>query len=36
MTDAYLAALARVRGGQLVTFDRGLAALHTDVAVLVP
>ena len=36
VTDAYLAALARARGGRLVTFDRGLAALHRDVAVLVP
>lgn len=36
VTDAYLAALARARGGQLMTFDRGLASLHTDVAVLVP
>ena len=35
-TDAYLAALARVNGGRLVTFDRGLAALHPDVTVLVP
>lgn len=26
VTDAYLAALARVRGGRLVTLDRGLAA----------
>lgn len=36
VTDAYLAALARARGGHLATFDRGLAALHGDVAVLVP
>lgn len=36
VTDAYLAALARARKGQLMTFDRGLAALHGDVAVLVP
>lgn len=35
VTDAYLAALARMRGGRLATFDRGLAALHPDVAVLV-
>lgn len=34
VTDAYLAALARARQGRLVTFDRGLAALHGDVAVL--
>lgn len=33
VTDAYLAALARHFGGRLVTFDRGLAALHADVAV---
>lgn len=32
VTDAYLAALARHHGGKLVTFDRGLALLHTDVA----
>ncbi len=36
VTDAYLAALARHRGGTLATFDRGLAALHPDVAHLVP
>jgi toxin-antitoxin system PIN domain toxin len=36
VTDAYLAALARARHGRLVTFDRGLAALHGDVAVLLP
>jgi uncharacterized protein len=36
VTDAYLAALARVRRGRLATFDRGLAALHADVAFLVP
>lgn len=35
VSDAYLAALARARSAKLVTFDRGLAALHTDVAVLV-
>lgn len=32
VTDAYLAGLARQRGGQLATFDRGLAAMHLDVA----
>lgn len=32
VTDAYLAALARRHGGRLVTFDKGLAALHKDVA----
>ncbi|MCV7281736.1 PIN domain-containing protein [Mycolicibacterium flavescens] len=35
VTDAYLAALARSRKGQLATFDEGLAQLHRDVAVLV-
>lgn len=35
VTDAYLAALARAKRGRLATFDRGLAALHGDVAVLV-
>jgi uncharacterized protein len=33
VTDAYLAALARDNGGKLASFDRGLVALHTDVAV---
>jgi uncharacterized protein len=32
ITDAYLAALARHHGGRLATFDKGLAALHADVA----
>lgn len=36
VTDAYLAAQARRRGGRLATFDRGLAAQHQDVAELVP
>jgi predicted nucleic acid-binding protein len=36
VTDAYLAGLARHRGGRLATFDQGLAALHPDVALLVP
>jgi toxin-antitoxin system PIN domain toxin len=36
VTDAYLAALARSRKARLATFDRGLAALHSDVAVVVP
>lgn len=36
VTDAYLAALARKRGGQIATLDRGLAALHADVAELIP
>lgn len=35
VTDAYLAALARRRGGRLVTCDGGLAALHADVSTLV-
>ena len=32
VTDSYLAGLARHHGGRLATFDRGLAALHADVA----
>ncbi len=36
VTDAYLAQLARVREGRLATLDRGLVALHSDVATLVP
>lgn len=36
VTDAYLAQLARANGGTLSTFDRGLVALHPDVAALVP
>jgi len=28
-----LAALARAKGGQLATLDRGIAAAHPDVAV---
>jgi toxin-antitoxin system PIN domain toxin len=35
VTDAYLAASARARSASLATFDRGLAALHRDVAVLI-
>jgi toxin-antitoxin system PIN domain toxin len=35
VTDAYLAALARHHGAKLATLDRGLAALHADVAVLI-
>lgn len=35
VTDAYLAALARHFGGRLVSFDRGLAAIHTDVVDLI-
>lgn len=36
VTDAYLAQLARARGGRLATFDRAMAKLHSDVAELVP
>ncbi|RZS32272.1 hypothetical protein EV193_113116 [Herbihabitans rhizosphaerae] len=36
VTDAYLAQLTRERGGRLVTFDQGLAKVHTDVTDLVP
>ncbi|MBU6200243.1 MAG: PIN domain-containing protein [Xanthomonadaceae bacterium] len=36
ITDAYLAALARKHEGKLVTLDRGLAALHRDVAERIP
>ena len=36
VTDAYLAQLARANSGTLATFDRGLVALHPDVAELVP
>jgi uncharacterized protein len=36
VTDAYLAHLARSRGGRLATFDQGLAHLHPDIAELVP
>lgn len=35
VTDAYLAALAREHGARLATFDRGLAALYSDVGELV-
>lgn len=35
VTDAYLAGLARHHGGKLASFDRGLMALHTDVAVAI-
>jgi predicted nucleic acid-binding protein len=35
VTDTYLAALARNHGGKLVSFDRGLEALHADVMELV-
>ena len=36
VTDAWLAELARNRKGKLATMDSGLAALHRDVAVLLP
>jgi len=36
VTDAYLAQLARANGGRLATLDEGLAALHADVADLIP
>lgn len=36
ITDAYLAALARRQGARLATLDKGLAALHHDVAELIP
>ena len=35
ITDAYLAALARKHGAKLATFDRALASVHGDVALLV-
>lgn len=35
VTDAYLAALARKHDGRLATLDRGVAALHHDVAELI-
>lgn len=36
VADAYLAQLARDQAGRLVTFDQGLAKLHSDVAELIP
>jgi uncharacterized protein len=36
VADAYLAQLARNRSSRLATFDEGLAALHPDVAELLP
>lgn len=36
VTDAYLASLARHRGGRIATFDSGFAATHPDVAELIP
>lgn len=35
VTDAYLAHLARQRGGRIATFDQGLAKNHADIAELV-
>ena len=36
VTDAYLASLARHHGGRLATMDGALAALHDDIAELIP
>lgn len=36
VTDAYLAELARRRGGRVATLDRPMSALHDDVVDLVP
>jgi uncharacterized protein len=36
VTDTYLCHLARGRGSHVATFDRGLAAVHADVAERVP
>ncbi len=36
VNDAYLCHVARKRGASIATFDRALAALHRDVALLVP
>lgn len=36
VTDAYLAELARAHHSRLATFDKGLASLHQDVALLIP
>ena len=36
VTDAWLAELARRRGGRVATLDSGFATLHGDVAVLLP
>jgi predicted nucleic acid-binding protein len=35
VTDAYLANQTRRRGGKIATLDKGLVALHADVAALV-
>lgn len=34
VTDACLAALARAKGGRLVSFDKGLVAVQGEVVVL--
>ena len=36
VSDAWLAELARQHNGRLATLDSGLAAMHRDVAVLLP
>jgi len=36
VTDGYLAQLTRANRGRLASFDRGLVALHPDIADLVP
>lgn len=36
VTDAWLAELARIRTGKLMTMDEALATLHDDVALLMP
>lgn len=36
VTDAYLAELARAKRSRLATFDKGLASMHQDVALLLP
>lgn len=36
VTDAYLAQQARHRNTKVATFDEGMAALHPDVAELIP
>lgn len=35
VTDAYLAGLARHHQGKLISFDKGLVALHADVGIAV-
>jgi predicted nucleic acid-binding protein len=36
VTDAYLVAMARARGGLVATFDRALAATYPDATELIP